>query len=495
MIANKKGYKNIFKATSLFGGVQVIQILANLLKGKLVAILIGATGMGIMSLFTVPINMIINISGFGIGTSAVRDISSASANGNNEELGKIIFIFRKLVLISCVLGAMVTCIGAYWLSQYSFGNSDYYLSYILLSVMVIATLQYQANVSILQGMRELKPIAKLTLIGSVITLITAAICYYFWGLKGILASLIIPNCINWVISKFFISKLNLPVISVSWKEVFSAGNTMITFGFALVISSLLGQFCTYILNVYISKVGVIEDVGFMNAAISMTTLSITMVFASMASDYFPRLSAVVEDIKQMNYVVNSQSEILILIVTPILIVFSILAPQMISLFLSKEFIILKDFIRIVSFGMFFKAASYSIGYISFAKMDKKMFFFFEAIFVNVLNLAINLCFYYSWGLKGLAFSFLLNYLTYYLLVSILFNIKYYYKITSSNLKIFSICMMLSISVFLFSLYQTGTVYFIFSGVIFLISILYTFIELNKRIDLWLTVKTLIKKKL
>ena len=47
----RKGYRTAFKATSLFGGVQVVTILIGILKSKLVAVWLGVTGFGIMGLF------------------------------------------------------------------------------------------------------------------------------------------------------------------------------------------------------------------------------------------------------------------------------------------------------------------------------------------------------------------------------------------------------------------------------------------------------------
>ena len=40
-------YKNIFKATTLFGGVQGLNILLNLARTKLVAIFLGRVGVGL----------------------------------------------------------------------------------------------------------------------------------------------------------------------------------------------------------------------------------------------------------------------------------------------------------------------------------------------------------------------------------------------------------------------------------------------------------------
>ena len=48
----KQEYKNSLKATSLFGGVQVYNIIITILKSKVVALLLGPGGMGIYGLLT-----------------------------------------------------------------------------------------------------------------------------------------------------------------------------------------------------------------------------------------------------------------------------------------------------------------------------------------------------------------------------------------------------------------------------------------------------------
>ena len=51
-------YRSIFKATSLFGGVQVYQILISVIKSKFVAVLLGPEGMGIQGLYQSAIQLI-----------------------------------------------------------------------------------------------------------------------------------------------------------------------------------------------------------------------------------------------------------------------------------------------------------------------------------------------------------------------------------------------------------------------------------------------------
>ena len=55
---NDNSYRSILRGTSFFGGVQVFQVLINLVRGKLVAMLLGPAGMGVSALFVSSSNTI-----------------------------------------------------------------------------------------------------------------------------------------------------------------------------------------------------------------------------------------------------------------------------------------------------------------------------------------------------------------------------------------------------------------------------------------------------
>ncbi len=60
----KDSYKQIVKATSIFGGVQVIQILITIIRTKFVAILLGPAGMGINGLLGSTLNLVTGFTSF-----------------------------------------------------------------------------------------------------------------------------------------------------------------------------------------------------------------------------------------------------------------------------------------------------------------------------------------------------------------------------------------------------------------------------------------------
>lgn len=73
-----KHIKSILKTTSLFGGVQVFQIIISIIRAKVIAVLLGPTGMGILGLLTASISLIGGLTGFGLGTSAVKNVARAA---------------------------------------------------------------------------------------------------------------------------------------------------------------------------------------------------------------------------------------------------------------------------------------------------------------------------------------------------------------------------------------------------------------------------------
>lgn len=81
----KKSYRSIFKATSLFGGVQIYQILVNVIKSKIIAILLGPEGIGLIGLYQSVLELLKSFTSLGITQSGVRDVSEANESGVFQE--------------------------------------------------------------------------------------------------------------------------------------------------------------------------------------------------------------------------------------------------------------------------------------------------------------------------------------------------------------------------------------------------------------------------
>lgn len=483
MIQKKESYKSIIKATSLFGGVQFIQLLVNLIRAKFIALLLGPTGMGISNLYLSSTTMLSNIVGLGLNFSAIRDISIAAETKDERKLSHIISIFKNWTWATGLLGVIVTIIFAPILSKITFGNKEYTWAFIWLSITLLLNALTKSNIAILQGLRKLRETAKSSVIGSLVGLFTSIPLYYFFDTKGIIPAIILASITIYIVSAIYTKKIKLVKKQASATESLTTGFEMVKLGAVMMISVFLGTLVTFIINAFIRYKGGFADVGLYQAGLSITNQFIGLVFASMGSDFFPRLSAISDDNTKVREMVNQQAEIVLLIAAPLLVALLVSAPLIIRILLSTEFYPIIDFVRWLALGMLFKAATYSIGYIAFAKGDKKVFFLFDGLCGNISTLILNVVAYNFWGLNGLGMSFLLNFLIFFIATYLLTKSRYDFSFSKSFYRVFIFFVVICVFTFIMTFIIHSIWMYVFGFLLFVISSIFSIIEIDKRIGL------------
>ena len=132
--SSKNSYRQIMKATSIFGGVQVFNILISIGRSKILAVLLGPAGIGVLGLIMSTTKLISSLTNFGLGISAVKEIAIAFELGDENQLAKTIVIVKRWIWYTGLFGALLTILLSPFLSELTFGNKDSYrfCSYILL---------------------------------------------------------------------------------------------------------------------------------------------------------------------------------------------------------------------------------------------------------------------------------------------------------------------------------------------------------------------------
>ena len=209
-MAEQSSYKGIFKSTFLFSFVRVFQILLGIVRNKVIAVLLGAEGVGIIGILSNSANLLQSGAGLGISQSAVRDISEANGCGNKTRFSRIISLTNRVILFTCLLGCLVTIVLSPLLSKWTFGDKSYTLAYIWMALVVGLNILTEGQLAILKGMRQLRALAKASMIGSVVGLVTAVPLYYFFGKAGIVPSLIVT-----AVSAVFFCRMYARVFSIT----------------------------------------------------------------------------------------------------------------------------------------------------------------------------------------------------------------------------------------------------------------------------------------
>lgn len=482
MINKESSYKQIFKATSIFGGVQFINIIIQIIRSKAIAVLIGPSGMGIFGLITSTLALIAGMTNFGLGTSAVKEISQASASGDEEKLSKTVSVFKKLVWITGLLGFVVTLVFSPLISKLSFDNNEYTISFALVSVTLLFTQLTTAQNVLLQGLRKLNSLAKANIYAAVVSLVLTLPLYYFFKIDGIVPAIIIGAVITFIMEFSFASKIKLNKSIITFKEALKQGQGMLTLGFMLSLSSLITLGVSYIIRVYITKAGSLSDLGLYNAGFAIINNYVGLIFTAMATDYYPRLASVSGKKAETNLLVNQQSEIAILILAPLLCVFLVFIKIVIVLLYSKSFLPIEAMIHWAILGIFFKTIGWALGFVLLTNGSAKLFFWNEFI-ANIYILILSVLGYHFYGLTGLGISFLAGYFFYFIQIFCLSNKKFNFSFKRSFLKIFFFQFFIAVGCFVCVKILTGWVFYSIGILMIIISLTFSIFEINKLINL------------
>lgn len=485
----KNSYREILKSTSVLGGVQVFNIIIAIFRSKFIAILLGPSGMGLMSLLTTTIGLITGITNFGLGTSAVKNVASSAGSGNEEKLGKTIAVFRHLVWLTGGLGFVLTLILAPWLSELAFGNKAYTLPFMAISITLLFTQISAGQNVILQGMRKIQYMAKASMLGALGGLLISIPLYYFYAKRGIVPAIILTSISTLLLSWFFAKKVKIPKVSIDKIILKTEGKEMLKMGFLISISSLITMGTSYILRVYISNRGGLEDVGLFTAGFAIIATYVGMVFTAMGADYYPRLATVAHDNFKCKQEINQQAEIALLILAPILIAFLVFVQWGVVLLYSKQFLGVVGMIHWATLGIFFQALSWSIGYVLLAKSASKAYFWNELI-ASIYLLGFNIIGYYYFGLTGLGISFLLGYFFHFIQMLITSKILYEFSLDKSTWRILIFQFFIAVLCFIASYSLEKILAYSIGSILIIISSMYSWKELEKRIHL----KQIITKK-
>ena len=147
---NDDTYFHILKYTSLFGGIQGLNILVGLVRNKLVAMILGPDGMGIVSLFNSTIRFISDSTGLGIPTSAVKNLSQ-SISEREANIRDTVQLVRSWSLLAALVGLLACVILSPLLNDWTFSWGDHTLHFVLLSPVIALMAITGGEVAILKA--------------------------------------------------------------------------------------------------------------------------------------------------------------------------------------------------------------------------------------------------------------------------------------------------------------------------------------------------------
>lgn len=406
----------ITKAAALFGGVQVVSIVCSVIRTKVIAVLLGSSGIGIIGLYNSAIETVAALTGLGIRSSSVREISEAHSHNDDGEISRIVTIVRRWSWFVGLLGAVVLISLAPLLSQWTFGDDNHIWGFVLLSCTLMFNALTSGEQAILQGTKQLQRLARCSVYGSVVSLMVSLPLYYFMGIDGIVPSLILYAVATWIVT-FFYRERHIAKSQLTMQQTLLQGREMVTLGVFMTVSSFITTLFSYIFAAYLNARSGEAVVGFYQAGFTLMNKYVGLIFTAMAMEYYPRLSSVTKDNAQLSHYVGKQVEMMQLMLAPIITIFILLHPLMVRILYTTDFFVINGYLLLAIQGITFKAISWSLGFVLLAKGSGKLYFATELL-SDVITLALNIIGYHYWGLTGVGASYTIGFVIYLVIIYI-----------------------------------------------------------------------------
>ena len=282
---NSAAYDHIVKYIGLFGGVQGLILLISVLRNKVAACFLGASGIGLINIYNRVVGLINQATNLGISFSAVKHVAELADVDDKARLNELVATVRAWSLMTAVLGVFVGVAMSPLLSWWTFKNYGYTHTFCILSLVVAMMTITGGEIAILKGLKQLKKVAVISVFAALATLLVCVPLYYIWGIGSVLWSLVLSNAAVLAIH------LHYSTMVVPWSAAIlkikriKDGVPMARLGLAFVLAGILGQGADYLIVSFIQNDAGLDSVGLYNAGYFLAVNIGSLLFVKYKSEF------------------------------------------------------------------------------------------------------------------------------------------------------------------------------------------------------------------
>lgn len=411
-MTEQTSHRQILRSSSIIGGASVINILIGLLRLKVVAVLLGPAGVGLIGLLHNLMVSASTIAALGFGTVGTRQIAEASGRQDQVAVDTARRALFWGTLGLAVMGGVLLWGLRDLLADKMLANPSMAPLIGWLAIGVALTVASGAQGALLTGMRRVGDIARVQVYSAVLTTVIGLVAIWRLGEAGLLLFILAAPFATLAVGHLYVAKLPkvqspaapLSVLVGQWKVMARLGCAFMLAGLVV----MLGQLAVRTL---VQRELGAECLGYFQAAWVLSMTYLGFVLGAMGTDYYPRLTAAIHDHATANRLVNEQTEVALLLAGPVLLGMLALVPWVISLLYSAEFAPAAGVLRWQILGDVLKIISWPLGFIILASGAGRTFLLSEsaaiAVFAGGAWLAM------PWlGIQAAGVSFLLMYMVY-----------------------------------------------------------------------------------
>jgi PST family polysaccharide transporter len=404
---------HFIKVGLLFASSTLSRLVAGLVVVKIIAIYIGADGLGQLGQFMSLMSMITMMAGGGISSGIIKYV--AEFQDDPAELRRYIGAASMVTLVASVLLGLLLSTAAPAISGWLFKTDRYAHVIRILAIAQIAIAGTNFFFGLVNGQKRVRAFALISATGAVIGAVGVAVGSVYYGITGAMYGLI------WMPACYFLLLLPWSQFRLRWSwrrlaPTWDGGKIRQYLGFSLML--LVSVLTMQMSQVFIRKIIEGQDswtgVGYWQATAKISDAYLSFITVVLSNYYLPRLAAL-----RTRAEVRSEVRSVYKLAIPVLLVMAagvyLCRDTIILILFSKEFTPMRGFFTWQLIGDAFKIAAYIGGYVAVARANTKIYVIAEIYQASAL---VTLCYLFvsKYGAIGATYAYCVNYMVYFLIV-------------------------------------------------------------------------------
>jgi len=353
--------RKLVTSTALVGTSSLFGVLAAVIRNKLLAVFVGAAGVGLPAQIGNFLNALSALASLGIGVGMARYVVEYSSRSDYSALGKL---RRSGVIVSWV-GSGVAVIVAWIFSKkiaiLLFGGPELAWA-VAASVLAVPLLvQVSFHLAIMQGLKEMRQYAVANALASALGLVVLFPLVYFLRFSGAVIHLVAAGILSYFVVHLMSQRVSMPYFKKSearfdtkmTRELLAYGASSLAVGTFYSLNLLA------IRSVIMHRLGANAN-GLYQVAVGISFQYLMLILNSISTYAFPRLS----ELKEKDSIVNElrgSVRLSILLVTGCASLLLLARQWLIPLLFTREFIVARNLLPVQFIADFLRAIAWMVG--------------------------------------------------------------------------------------------------------------------------------------
>ena len=402
---------DLVKVSSLNAVATLVRMITGFISVKIVAVLIGPSGVALLGQLNNFTNIIQSISAGGINTGVTKHI--AQFHDSPKKYSLFLTTAVRINTTLSVICGLVLIVGAGFFSNLILKDTQYKSVFYIFGVTVILYALNALLVAMINGFREFKKYVTINIAGSLAGLLFTLVLSLRFGVYGSLVALVTYQSVIFFVTLLLVSKSHW----FHWKIFFgpfskTAAIKLGHYSLMALTAGLLGPAGQLLVRDFITSHSSLDEAGLWEGVNRISTMYLMIITTSFSVYYLPRLSSLKTDWEIREEVFRVYKFLLpFLFVTSLLIY--LFRDLIIHILFDAKFSGMGELFGYQMIGNFFKMATWALTYLYLARAMTKQYILLEFV-SNLLFVLFSIIFILNFktigATIGYAFTFLLTFI-------------------------------------------------------------------------------------